>query len=547
MKRMMLGLAALVMILAPLAGVCGHRDLVGTEARADSSDLAEKVAKLPTSGYENKIYILNNLDDEVITINLYDYEDEVGTYHCSSGNEYLGTDWPEGFTVMCVDDLAELETSAIFYQDQGSPISQGKYQPVVLSSAHNRGLFGLGASNDSLFYRMYLDVTSDYPMMKSNIATLSYGDHDSFYPGIISVNMEKYGNEVVDYQSNLGLNAVLAGRMVPRTTATIPARPAEPEDYCEILELPKVKYRNLTSSSYFNWLYGKVNAELWLGSDSYPIEDHCGEGFRSFTYASAANYTSARYIYLEYETKYCDITFSYYDSLGRKVETVVPTAVGSLPVPPTLPEAPYATFSKWDSIFVNCQEPVTYNAVYTYTKFKIDYYNKGGTIYRTETKTYYDKLIDYKLPDYVEEKDGKIYRYFHTAWSLTPDDSSGEIDVTSYRANKDLSFYPIYTLYTITDSETGDLDYSKPAEDNKDQLEERNKPLVEQFFNSLGSLLRGDLDEVNWIVLIGGMVILAVLGPIVLPLLVSLVQMIIRGIQQLVSGISRKVSQRRKK
>ena len=86
-----------------------------------------------------------------------------------------------------------------------------------------------------------------------------------------------------------------------------------------------------------------------------------------------------------------------------------------------------------------------------------------------------------------------------------------------------------------------------PAEDNKDQLEDRNKPLVEQFFNSLGSLLRGDFDEVNWIVLICGIVILAVLGPIVIPLLVSLVQIIIRGISQLVSGISKKVSQRRHK
>ena len=77
--------------------------------------------------------------------------------------------------------------------------------------------------------------------------------------------------------------------------------------------------------------------------------------------------------------------------------------------------------------------------------------------------------------------------------------------------------------------------------------EETKENIISSFFNSLGSLLAGDFGSVNWIVLIGGIVILAVLGPIVIPLLVSLIQMIVRGIQQLISGINKKVSQRRNK
>lgn len=470
MKRMMLGLAALVMILAPLAGVCGKAAV--PEARADTqSDLETKVAALPKNDTEN-FYILNSLDDEVIAIPFrfkepdFEYGD---TGEMLPGYEYsFNLFYITSSDILRYDGVFAVSLEKFFFQTGGTPVLLQGYDLVAPPSL-------LPTSSID-------EVTDSYSRERQRF----------------EVNVRKEDYTVSNYFSNAQL---------------------------------------VTISTYKAGDSGSIQ----MAGVSFPVGDQVysgiGESFRIFCVRFGSSLVDTQYVYIDYELPEYLITYEYRDEAGLIVTESFMVKSGSLAsaTAPDLPDAPYCSFSHWSPLLGEVTMPTTYRAVYTDDRFIVIFHARDGTTYLSSVFTYYTPVSVDFLPDYSVTK-GNIQRiYTQIGWSLIRDGTKDDlVDLSSLKVTESLNFYPVFEL-------SKEVDLNAPVE------EDPGENVFATFFNSLGSLLRGDLDEVNWIVLIGGMVILAVLGPIVIPLLVSLVQMIIRGIQQLVSGISRKVSQRRKK
>lgn len=155
------------------------------------------------------------------------------------------------------------------------------------------------------------------------------------------------------------------------------------------------------------------------------------------------------YIYVNCpETKY-NVTFEYLDSSGSWTSSTTAyesgTAASSV-ARPELPTAPYATFSSWNKGIVAVTADIVYRAVYTYDQFLLTFYNRDGTIAKTERATYYKDFSGYSywLPDYSVTEDHKKQIFKHVGWTTDPQSASTKVNFSGLRVASNLSLYPLY-------------------------------------------------------------------------------------------------------
>ena len=173
---------------------------------------------------------------------------------------------------------------------------------------------------------------------------------------------------------------------------------------------------------------------------------------------------------------------------------------------------------------------MVYKAVYTYDQFLLTFYNRDGTIAKTERATYYKDFAgySYSLPDYSVIEGNKKRIFKHTGWTTDPETTSTKVNFAGLKVSANMSFYPLY-------------EYSGFVEVDETGTEIDRESWLSKWWNAEWALF-GTAFPIGKITVI---LVIILLLPVIMwlaPMVFNLIKGLINGIKNLFSGVRRRRS-----
>ena len=273
---------------------------------------------------------------------------------------------------------------------------------------------------------------------------------------------------------------------------------------------------------------GKVSYQA--SADYYA---HDGFVLISANMAEFANKGETPYIYVNCPDVNYNVTFEYLDSTGAwasETDSYESGTAASAILRPEFPSSPYATFSSWNKGLTTVTADVVYKAVYTYDQFLLTFYNRDGTIAKTERATYYKDFAgySYSLPDYSVTEGNKKRIFKHTGWTTDPETTSTKVNFAGLKVSQNLSLYPLY-------------EYSGYVEVDETGAEIDTESGLSKWWNAEWDIFGAKL-PIGKITVIVAVILLL---PVILwlaPMVFNLIKGLINGIKNLFSGVRRRRS-----
>lgn len=273
---------------------------------------------------------------------------------------------------------------------------------------------------------------------------------------------------------------------------------------------------------------GKISYQA--SADYYA---HDGFVLISANMAEFANKGETPYIYVNCPDVNYNVTFEYLDSTGAWTSETDSYESGTAAAGitrPALPSAPFATFSSWNKGLTTVTADVVYKAVYTYDQFLLTFYNRDGTIAKTERATYYKDFAgySYSLADYSVIEGNKKRIFKHTGWTTDPETTSTKVNFAGLKVSANMSLYPLY-------------EYSGFVEVDESGAEIDSESWLSKWWNAEWDLLGAKLPIGKITVIIAVILLLPVIMWLT-PMVFNLIKGLINGIKNLFSGVRRRRS-----